>query len=98
MRIIKKGYKYYEVISETAKFFNARELAYKLSKTEEGQIYTKTYDGLYISYGEGTKYTEVYESGVYDTYYTKSFRFSKAKYEVKEVPNKWETSSISYQW
>lgn len=97
MRIIKKGSNYYEVISETAKFFNARELAYKLSKSEEGQIYTKTYDGHYISYGEGTKYTKTYESGVYESY-TKIRRFAKAKYEVKEVPNKWETSSISYQW
>ena len=96
MRIIKKSYKYYEVISETAKMYSARELAYKLSKTEEGQIYTKTYDGHYISYGEGTKYTEVYESGVYEPY-TEIRRFSKAKYEAKEVPNKWEISSISYQ-
>lgn len=97
MRIVKKDYKYYEVISETAKMYNARELAYKLSKTEEGQIYTKTDDGHYISYGEGTKYTETYESGVYEPY-TKIRRFSKAKYEVKEVPNKWETYSVSYQW
>ena len=97
MRIIKKDYDYYEVISETAKFFNARELAYKLSKTEEGQIYTKTYGGFYISYGEGTKYTRVYESGVYEPY-TEIRRFSKAKYEAKEVPNKWEISRISYQW
>ena len=96
MRIIKKDYDYYEVISETAKFFNARELAYKLSKTEEGQIYTKTYGGFYISYGEGTKYTRVYESGVYKPY-TEIRRFSKAKYEAKGVPNKWEISSISYQ-
>lgn len=97
MRIIKKGYKYYEVVSETAKSFNARELAYRLSKTEEGEIYTKTYDGFYISHGEGTKYTEVYESGVYEPY-TEIRRFSKAKYEVKEVPNKWETFDVSYQW
>lgn len=87
MRIVKKGYTYYEVISETAKFFNARELKFKLAKSEDG----------FFTYGEGTKYTRVYESGVYDPYYTKSFRFSKAKYEVKEVPDKWETSSISYQ-
>ena len=96
MRIIKKDYSYYEVISETAKFFNARELAYKLSKTEEGEILQKTYDGFYISYGEGTKYAKVYESGVYEPY-TEIRRFSKAKYEAKEVPNKWETYSISYQ-
>lgn len=97
MRIIKKDYTYYEVISETAKFYSARELAYKLSKTEEGQIYTKTYDGHYISYGEGTKYTKTYESGVYEPY-TEIRRFAKAKYEVKEVPNKWEIFDISYQW
>lgn len=96
MRIIEKGYTYYEVISETAKMYNVRELACKLSKTEEGQIYTKTYDGHYISYGEGTKYKKTYESGVYDC--TKIRRFAKAKYEVKEVPNKWETFDISYQW
>lgn len=97
MRIVKKGYRYYEVISETAKMYNARELAYKLSKTEEGQIYTKTDAGYYISYGEGTKYTKTYESEVYEPC-TKIRRFSKAKYEVKEVPNKWETFDISYQW
>lgn len=96
MRIIKKGYKYYEVISETAKFYNARELKYKLTKSEYGTHYTKTYDGYYISYGEGTKYTEVYESGVYE-HYTKARRLSKDKYLAEEVPNKWETSSISYQ-
>lgn len=97
MRIIKKDFDYYEVVSETAKMYNARELAFKLSKVEEGQIYTKTSDGLYISYGEGTKYTKTYESGVYKPC-TEIRRFSKAKYEIKEVPNKWETSSISYQW
>ena len=97
MRIVKKSYKYYEVISETAKFFNARELKYKITKSEDGTFYTKTYDGFYISHGEGTKYTRVYESGVYDPYYTEIRRFSKAKYEAKEVPDKWEISSISYQ-
>ena len=97
MRIIKKGYTYYEVISETAKSYSARELAYKLSKTEEGQIYTKTYDGHYISYGEGTKYTKTYESGVYEPC-TKIHRFAKAKYEAEEVSDKWETFDISYQW
>ena len=97
MRIIKKDYSYYEVVSETAKFFNVRELAYKITKKEEGEIYTKTYDGYYISCGEGTKHTKVYESGVYKPY-TEARRFAKAKYEVKEVPNKWETSSTSYQW
>lgn len=97
MRIVKKGSNYYEVISETAKMYNARELAYKLSKVEEGQIYTITYDGHYISYGEGTKYTKTYESGVYEPC-AKIRRFAKAKYEVKEVPNKWETFDISYQW
>ena len=96
MRIIKKGYSFYEVVSETAKFFNARELKFKLAKSEDGTFYTKTYDGFYISYGEGTKYTKVYESGVYEPY-TEIRRFSKAKYEAKEVPNKWEISSISYQ-
>lgn len=97
MRIIKKYYTYYEVISETAKFYSVRELAYKITKKEDGEIYTKTYDGFYISYGEGTKHTEVYESGVYKPC-TKTRRFAKAKYEVKEVPDKWEISDISYQW
>ena len=96
MRIIKKGYSYYEVISETAKFFNARELKYKITKSEDGTVYTKTYGGFYVSYGEGTKYTRVYESGVYWPG-SEARRFSKAKYEAKGVPNKWETSSISYQ-
>ena len=86
MRIIKKDYKYYEVISETAKFYNARELKFKIPKSEDG----------FFTYGEGCKYTELYESGVYEPY-TEIRRFSKAKYEVKEVPNKWEISSISYQ-
>ena len=97
MRIVKKDYKYYEVISETAKFFNARELKYKITKSEYGKVYTETSNDLYISYGEGTKYTKVYESGVYDSYFTETRRFSKAKYEAKEVPDKWETTSISYQ-
>ena len=86
MRIIKKDYKYYEVISETAKFYNARELKFKIPKSEDG----------FFTYGEGCKYTKLYESGVYWPG-VKSIRFSKAKYEAKEVPNKWEISSISYQ-
>ena len=86
MRIIKKSYKYYEVISETAKFYNARELKFKITKTEDS----------FFTYGEGRKYTEVYESEVYEPY-SEVCRFSKAKYLAKEVPNKWEISSISYQ-
>ena len=96
MRIIKKGYDYYEVISETAKFYNAKRLKFRIPKAEDGTFYTKTYDGFYISHGEGTKYTKVYESGVYWPC-SEVRRFAKAKYEAKEVPNKWEISSISYQ-
>lgn len=86
MRIIKKGYSYYEVISETAKFFNAKELKFRIPKKEDS----------FFTYGEGTKYTKLYESGVYWPC-SEVRRFAKAKYEVKEVPNKWDTSSISYQ-
>lgn len=86
MRIVKKGYTYYEVISETAKFFNAIELKFKITKSDDS----------FFTYGEGTKYTMLYESGVYWPC-SEARRFSKTKYEAKEVPNKWETYSISYQ-
>lgn len=86
MRIIKKDYSYYEVISETAKFYNAKRLKFRIPKAEDG----------FFTYGEGTKYTKLYESGVYWPC-SEARRFAKAKYEVKEVPDVWEISSISYQ-
>ena len=66
-----------------------RELKPKLLKSEHGNF----------KYGEGTKCTKLYESGVYYEY-ERERKFSKVKYQdkVEDVSNKYEIDDVSYNW